>query len=95
MPTDSTESSRSSTLAYYCRPTSTYLTYDYFTHRHNKTKNSKMSSDEESISGEEATSEEEEVEQQVATKKKRKSKKKVRRQGLPVHLLLPFAPSCT
>jgi len=54
-----------------------------------------MSSDEESISGEEATSEEEEVEQQVATKKKRKSKKKVRRQGLPVHLLLPFAPSCT
>ena len=39
---------------------------------------SKMSSDEESISGEEATSEEEEVEQQVVTKKKRKSKKKVR-----------------
>jgi len=39
---------------------------------------SKMSSDEESISGEEATSEEEEVEQPVVTKKKRKSKKKVR-----------------
>lgn len=49
-----------------------------------------MSSDEESISGEEATSEEEEVEQQVVIKKKRKVKKKVRRQDLPVHLLLPM-----
>ena len=48
---------------------------------HNTThvsRTSKMSSDEESISGEEATSEEEEVEQPVVTKKKRKSKKKVR-----------------